>query len=163
MYDLPSYFQTNSEAMVSRLFFFIGIKETVFWTDFQSHVYHCNRPISRNCLLFQDLRSQELSSSVQSLEKRQEDILCELSGLKAAVEKMASSLGVSLPRQRAKVRSERMLLQGFHRNSSCIQVICSYLMNFFRNIVFFGEEITRNLVWSMDDYTVIYFLSLLNY
>lgn len=64
MYDLPSYFQTNSEAM--------------------------------------DLRSQELSSSVQSLEKRQENILCELSGLKAAVEKMASSLGVSLPRQRAK-------------------------------------------------------------
>lgn len=52
----------------------------------------------------QDLQPQELSSSLQGLESRQETILCELSGLKAAVEEMASSLGVSLPRHKAKVR-----------------------------------------------------------
>jgi len=51
-----------------------------------------------------DLRSQESSPSLQGLESRQEDILRELNGLKAAVEEMASSLGVSLPRQKAKVR-----------------------------------------------------------
>lgn len=45
----------------------------------------------------------ESSPSLQGLESRQEDILRELNGLKAAVEEMASSLGVSLPRQKAKV------------------------------------------------------------
>lgn len=59
MYNLPSYFQSNSDAT-------------------------------------------ESVSSLQNLERRQEDILCELNGLRAAVEQMASSLGVSLPRERVK-------------------------------------------------------------
>ena len=53
---------------------------------------------------FQGVQSQEPSASIQILESRQEDILCELNGLKAAVEEMASRLGVSLPRQKVKVR-----------------------------------------------------------
>lgn len=44
----------------------------------------------------------ESSTSPQSLEKRQDDILVELDGLKAALEQMAVSLGVSLPPQKVK-------------------------------------------------------------
>ena len=62
-------------------------------------------------ILFQGVQSQESSASIQILESRQEDILCELNGLKAAVEEMASRLGVSLPRQKAKVRHELTLTQ----------------------------------------------------
>ena len=49
------------------------------------------------------LQGQESLSSRQSLESRQEDILRKLNDLKAVVEEMAYSLGVSLPRQKVKV------------------------------------------------------------
>jgi len=60
-------------------------------------------------ILFQGAQSQESSASIQTLESRQEDILCELNGLKAAVAEMASRLGVSLPRQKAKVRHMNLI------------------------------------------------------
>ena len=56
--------------------------------------------------------SQESSQSLQILERRQEDILSELSSLKNAVEQMATSLGVSLPRHMAKVSSMYLDLIG---------------------------------------------------
>lgn len=65
--------------------------------------------LTRISFLFQGVQSQESSASIQILESRQEDILCELNGLKAAVEEMAGRLGVSLPRQKAKVRPMNFL------------------------------------------------------
>lgn len=47
-------------------------------------------------------RSPQSQPSLSSLETRQENILCELSGLRAEVEEMASNLGVSLPQPRVK-------------------------------------------------------------
>lgn len=48
------------------------------------------------------IESMGSSKSLQSLEKRQDDMLLELHRLKATVEKMAISLGVSLPSYRVK-------------------------------------------------------------
>lgn len=112
MYSLPSYFQTNSEMEVGRLVLIVCQLQK----EFSLHVYfpeagfHCCSHAHKNFIrLFQGVQSQESSSSIQTLKSRQEDILCELNGLKAAVEEMASRLGVSLPRQKPKVRSQEPL------------------------------------------------------
>lgn len=50
-----------------------------------------------------NIEVQLSSSSLQSLERKQEDILRELNGLKTSVEEVAKRLGVSLPRPKVKV------------------------------------------------------------
>lgn len=51
----------------------------------------------------EDRKAQLPSSSLQSLERKQEDILHELNGLKTSVQEVAKLLGVSLPRPKGKV------------------------------------------------------------
>ena len=70
---------------------------------FSCHVYCHSMCIKHAVTLisFKEPRSQPI---LNSLETRQENILCELSGLRAEVEEMASNLGVSLSQPRVKVR-----------------------------------------------------------
>ena len=111
MYSLPSYFQTNSKMEVSRLGSIICATKRIY-----SHACIFEKPrkaglLSRELYTLQDVQPQESSSSVQSLESRQENILCELNELKAAVEEMANRLGVSLPRQKVKVRQKLIIYE----------------------------------------------------
>ena len=71
---------------------------------FSCHVYCHSMCIAVTLISFQEPRSPQSPPSLNSLEARQENILCELSGLSAEVEEMASDIGVSLPQPRVKVR-----------------------------------------------------------
>ena len=104
MYSLPSYFQTNSEMEVSCLILIACHYSKYFLAhvDFlEAGVNFCSS--HNNFILFKAEQSQESSASIEILESRQEDILCELNGLRAVAQEMASRLGVSLPRPKAKV------------------------------------------------------------
>jgi len=73
---------------------------------FSCHLYCHSMCIKHAVTLisFKEPRSPQSPPSLNSLETRQENILCALSGLRAEVEEMASNLGVSLPQPRVKVR-----------------------------------------------------------
>ena len=60
--------------------------------------------IAVTLISFKEPRSPQSPPSLNSLEARQENILCELNGLRAEVEEMASHIGVSLRQPRVKVR-----------------------------------------------------------
>lgn len=82
MYRLPPYYETTSVPLPKCMY------------TLPSYVQTSSEMV--------EPRSPQSPPSLNSLEARQENILCELSGLRAEVEEMASDIGVSLPQPRVK-------------------------------------------------------------